>query len=313
MTLSQQDRDQLTRLMSVFYPETTRRRAAMYDNGERVVHYTSAESAMKIISSETMWLRNTNCMADYTEVALGFSYLQRYFADQTRLQRFIDAINLCYPNLGNDAIAHVNQWMPEIRANTYITSVSEHDPKEDDIGRLSMWRAFGQVATARAAIVMNVPDPWEAEGLHLTLAPVEYVTAYEEIEAKLERVIRDVTANVSFLQSFPRERVQLVTFGLLTTIAVCTKHVGYKEEREWRAIYLPNYWPSEVIKPSTQTIGGIPQVVYEVPLKEDPANEVNGMGIPALVNRIIIGPHKRSGWYRRGQGAGDSARDRADG
>jgi hypothetical protein len=245
--LSQQDRDRLTRLMGIFHPDGARRRTTMHDKGGRVVHYTSAENAMKIISSQTMWLRNTNCMSDYTEVSFGFSYLQRFFTDQTRLQGFVAAINLCYPNLGTDAIAHVSQWMPEIRANTYIASVSEHDPKEDVIGRLSMWRAFGQPATARAAIVMNVPDPWAAEGLHLTLFPVEYVTAYDEIETRLEKVIQDVIANVSFLQSFPCEHLQRVVFGLLTTIAVCSKHFGYKEEREWRVIYLPNYWPSSVI------------------------------------------------------------------
>lgn len=108
--------------------------------------------------------------------------------------------------------------------------------------------------------------------------------------ARLERVVRDVNTNVAFLQTFPRDRLQLVVFSLLTSIAVCTKHVGFREEQEWRVIYLPNYWPSELMKPSTQTVAGIPQIIYEVPLKEDPEHEVNGVGIPALVERIIIGP-----------------------
>jgi hypothetical protein len=287
--IDQQERDRLIKLMGIFHPEPTRRRKAIDDSGERVVHYTSAENALKIISSQTMWLRNTNCMSDYSEVALGFSHLRQFFSDPGRLQRFVAAVNACYPNLGEDCIAHVNQWMPEIQANTYIASVSEHDPKENRIGRLSMWRAFGQSATARAAIVMNVPDPWEAEGLRLTLFPVEY-TDHDEVEARLEQVIRDVVANVGFLQTFPRDRLQFVVFGLLTSIAVCSKHVGFKEEREWRVIYLPNYRRSDVITSSTQTIGGIPQIVYEMPLKEDPDHDVKGVGIPALIERIIIGP-----------------------
>jgi hypothetical protein len=136
---------------------------------------------------------------------------------------------------------------------------------------------------------MNVPDPFASEGLHLTLLPAEY-TDYDEVEARLEKAIRDVSANLAFLQSFPRDRLKQVIFAFLTSVAVCSKHVGYGEEREWRVIYLPNYWPSNVVKPSTQTIGGIPQIVYEVPLKEDPVNDVVGVGIPALVERIIIGP-----------------------
>jgi hypothetical protein len=89
-------------------------------------------------------------------------------------------------------VKHVEDLMPEIRANTYIASVSEHDQaKENILGRLSMWRAFGQAATARAAIVMNVPDPFAAEGLHLTLLPVEY-TEYGEVEVRLEHAIREI-------------------------------------------------------------------------------------------------------------------------
>src|SRR5260370_31080378 len=97
--------------MGIINPEATRRRMTIHDNRERVVHYTSAENAMKIISSQTMWLRNTNCMSDYSEIALGFGYLQRFFGDQSRLQRFVAALDACYPNLGAGSIAHVNQWV----------------------------------------------------------------------------------------------------------------------------------------------------------------------------------------------------------
>ena len=275
--------------MGVFNPKAMGRYETLHANRDRLVHYTSAENAMKIISAETIWLRNTNCMSDYAEISLGFGCLQRFFGDQSKLQRFVSAVDTCYPNLGADALSHVNNWLPEIQTNTYICSVSEHDPKEDVIGRLSMWRAFGQSTQARAAIVMNVPDPFATEGLHLTLLPVEY-TDYDEVEARLEQTIQDVNANVLFLQSWPRDRLLQVIFTFLSSIAVCSKHIGYREEREWRGIYLPNYFPSNLIKPSTQTVGGIPQIVYEIPLKEDPANDVVGTGIPALVERIIVGP-----------------------
>lgn len=288
--LCSQDRARLTAFQNVFNPEATRRRLAIHKNGERLVHYTSAENAMKIISTQRIWLRNTNCMSDYSEVLLGFRYLQQFFGDQGRRQRFVAALDACYPGLGSDSITHIEQWIPEIQSNTYICSVAEHDPKEDIIGRLSMWRAFGQTATARAAIVMNVPDPWLAEGLHVTLAPVEYITDYQEVEARLEQVIRDVQANVGFLQTFPRDRLLLMAAGVLASVAICSKHVGYREEREWRGIYMPNYWPSEVIERSTETVGGIPQIIYKVPLIEDPAHDVVGVGISTLVERIIIGP-----------------------
>lgn len=44
------------KLMSIFMPEPTRRRLLLHESNRRVVHYTSAENAVKIISSATMWL-----------------------------------------------------------------------------------------------------------------------------------------------------------------------------------------------------------------------------------------------------------------
>jgi hypothetical protein len=53
---------------------------------KRFVHYSSAENIFKIISSKTMWLRNTRGMADYSEVELGYGMLHNVFpaASQSR-------------------------------------------------------------------------------------------------------------------------------------------------------------------------------------------------------------------------------------
>ena len=125
--LNQQERDRIVRLMGVFHPEATRRRTALHENGERVVHYTSAEAAMKIISSQTMWLRNTNCMSDYMEVTLGFRHLQRFFSDEKRRQRLVAALDACHPKLGAASIQHVNEWVPFL--DTYRTMCIAPNPE----------------------------------------------------------------------------------------------------------------------------------------------------------------------------------------
>jgi hypothetical protein len=50
---------------------------------------------------------------------------------------------LLMPVLGTvqEVIGVFNKWWRDIRFNTYITSISKHDRKEDSHGRLSMWRA----------------------------------------------------------------------------------------------------------------------------------------------------------------------------
>src|SRR5262245_59290903 len=55
----------LERMMRMFLPYAFRVRAQVRKNKGRFVHYTSAKTALKIINTTTMWLRNTTCMADY--------------------------------------------------------------------------------------------------------------------------------------------------------------------------------------------------------------------------------------------------------
>src|SRR5258708_4206351 len=93
----------------------------------RFVHYTSAESALKIIESKRVWMRNTTCMADYREVQHGFEMFNRFFSDEQRKKKFYGALDAVSPNIAADALALFDSWWKDIRFNTYITSISEHD------------------------------------------------------------------------------------------------------------------------------------------------------------------------------------------
>jgi hypothetical protein len=254
----------------------------------RVVHYTSAENALKIIASKTMWLRNTQCMADYREVQHGYEMLARFFHDPKKRAGFYRAFKGCATGVAEEATQYFDQWWNNIRFNTYIASISEHDDSEDIHGRLSMWRGFGGQPT-RAAIVMKPPPLGDADGLRLLLSPVAYFE-YEQVEKQIRKVIRNVRANAEFIAATDREVVKNQIFFMLVTTAVSLKHVGFIEEREWRVIYIPDVHRSNLIVSAIEVIGGVPQIIYKVPLVENPADEVVGVGIPALVDRVIIGP-----------------------
>ena len=77
---------------------------------------------------------------------------------------------------------------------------------------------------------------------------------------------------------------------MLVAGAVSLKHSGFEEEREWRVVHLPDANPSELVKSGIEVIGGIPQIVYKVPLEENPDKDVVGAGLSSLIDRIIIGP-----------------------
>jgi hypothetical protein len=77
---------------------------------------------------------------------------------------------------------------------------------------------------------------------------------------------------------------------MLLNAAVSLKHEGFREEREWRIVYVPRIHQSKLMLFNTDIIEGIPQLVYKIPLKDSPADDVVGVEIPTLVDRVIIGP-----------------------
>ena len=74
-----------TQLQSIFLPHATNKIRGLYEaigfTHARFVHYTSAEAALKIIKSKRIWMRNTTCMSDYSEVMHGYSILWKFFSN----------------------------------------------------------------------------------------------------------------------------------------------------------------------------------------------------------------------------------------
>ena len=77
---------------------------------------------------------------------------------------------------------------------------------------------------------------------------------------------------------------------MLLTAATCIKHVGFKEEREWRAIYFPGMFTSSFIRNSIEVISGVPQAVYKLPVDAAVIPGHTEIDFSNLFNRLIIGP-----------------------
>ncbi len=231
----------------------------------RFAHYTSAEAALKIFRSKRIWMRNAKCMSDYREVQHGFEIFQRFFSEKTNEAAFIEALDACCPGAAIEAINQFNQWRNDFHFNTYVASVSEHDGKEDLHGRLSMWRAFGS-SSARVAIVFNLP--WLSGAgleLHVLFSPVAYL-GEKVVHSDIRKVIENIYSNTDFLRQVDRATLVTQVFYMIAAGVSCLKHEGFREEREWRCIYSPGRWPSPLMESSTETVGGVPQIVYKMPL-----------------------------------------------
>ncbi len=290
------------RLESIFMPHARRQRDETHrkQHGDarsrepiRFAHYTSTDAALQIIKSKRVWMRNATCMSDYREVQHGFDILQRYFADKSRTDAFVGALDACVPGAAMEAINTFNQWYTSVEASirfhTYIASISEHQSAEDQHGRLSMWRAFGG-NTARVAIVLSIP--WytgAALALNIMFSPVAYLTE-NAVHSVISEVIANVSGNFDFLRSLDRSVVVQMVFHMLLAGVTCLKHEGFREELEWRVIYTPKIRSSQLIELSTEVIAGVPQPIHKLPLDASVSSAVAGLDLARVFDRVIIGP-----------------------
>jgi hypothetical protein len=276
-------------LHSTLFPYAARKRNEMIDSNGRFVHYTSAENALKIIKTKSVWMRNTTCMTDYREVHHGFDALRRYFADEPKRQAFISALNESHAGIAEEAIASFDQAWQNTHLQTYITSISEHDDREDVHGRLSMWRAFGN-SMARVAIVLKLDlGVGKNASLGAELSPVGYFTD-EELVQEFNSLIANVRANKQFLGGVDRDWLLRSVLAMLTSVVVCLKHEGFAEEREWRVIHSPARHSSQYIQSAIEVVSGVPQRVYKIPMQSDAEAGLTGLNPSELIDRVIIGP-----------------------
>ncbi len=287
----------LLRMESIFMPQARKQRDTHYKRQKpslmaepaRFVHYTTAEAALSIITTKRMWMRNAMSMVDYREVQHGFDILQKYFADSANMAAFAAALDASVPGAAQEAVTLFNQHWNTIRFHTYITSISEHDDTEDKHGRLSMWRGFGGTVP-RVAIVFKLP--WEQTGgvaLNLLFSPVAYLTE-EEVHATIQQIMINFAEHADFLRSCNRGVIVNNVFLTLLAAVTCLKHEGFREEREWRAIYSPYRLPSSLMECSTKVVGGVPQVVYSIPFDETVSPALDKLELSRIFDRLIIGP-----------------------
>src|SRR5262249_48274224 len=135
-----------------FFPLAAKRVKELRSSGSRFVHYTTADTATHILRTNEAWLRNTSTLNDFSEVEHGLECLQTALASESG-NKFRDALRESAPGVADEVQELFEACLPAIRERTFVTCFSEHNPKEDRYGRLSMWRAYG--GNSGVALVLN--------------------------------------------------------------------------------------------------------------------------------------------------------------
>ena len=272
----------------MFMPFALSKRDEVEASNGRFVHYTSAETAMQIIRSQRVWMRNAMTMNDFSEVAYGKNCLFPAYQDDAvggRLRKFIETT---HPGSSQKLEQLFNGWLPHFEQDTYLTSLSEHDPSEDELGRLSMWRAYCP-KNGVALVLRNHPFMESTDELKAYSSPVAYLTP-KQFSDEFARIVDNLIACENMVKTYSEQMLVGSLFSMLKSALLCTKHPGFKEEREWRIFYSPTQDPSPVIEADFATVDGVPQQIHKIPLADDPAHGLIKADVVNILDRVIIGP-----------------------
>lgn len=255
------------------------------------VHYTRADSAIKILNDECFWMRNACLMNDSSEVRYGAEVLRGILINEN------DSINIMMKKVLSDIedglfCLFKNRVLDQLAGlldNTYILSLSRHSVDEDKYGRLSMWRAYsGQCGVALVFNKEAVRGLAVCNGIYFS--PVFYADE-SRIRSAIEKIIKEIgnkTEIIRGIRSFSFSNILVEKFlGLCLSV----KHPVFKEEAECRVVFnkeISNKLISAIVRPSVdiECLNGVPQKVFKLNMK----NTIYDGGIGRLLKKIIIGP-----------------------
>ena len=149
---------------------------------------------------------------------------------------------------------------------TYIGCVSEHDPAEDGIGRLSMWRAYSGMSGI-ALVLRNPPliGPG-SDRLGVFTGPVVY-DGRQAFMQRFGHFVAGMLREGDYLAGLDAARAGALLVGSYHFAALATKHPGFAEEREWRMVFTPSLQSGGDLVRSVEICRGEPQLVYKLPLR----------------------------------------------
>lgn len=154
--------------------------------------------------------------------------------------------------------------------HTYIICFTEHNNATEYNGNQSMFDAYG-----RGNGGCLVLDSSKLMNLNLPLSKVLYVDEKNKykLAEQVDRLIESIANHINELKKCDNNIIEEI-FRQVLIFAICSiKHTGFERENEWRLIInkkIFNYdMSTNVFLPqSEESIGGIPQIIQQVDLKE---------------------------------------------
>jgi Protein of unknown function (DUF2971) len=255
-----------------------------------LAHYTSIAVLEAILRNNEVWFSNPLFMNDIEEVGFGINTGATLFLESREIE------SACGSKQRFEALKSTfnywyNQFASDHVLDTYVFCLSEH-LKEDTDGVLSMWRGYGGNGSG-AAIVFDTAKFSAREESPLIVAKVDYGTTEERKKWLRERVTQ--FSEILAKSNIPDDKLvqgSYYFFQRLMMFSIFTKHRGFKEENEWRVVYIRDRDRAKVLdKMFSYWVGprGVePKLKLKIAAIADlPETDVN---LSEIVERVILGP-----------------------
>ncbi len=264
-----------------------------------LAHYTSLDALEKILTTDEIWFSNPLFMNDFEEVTFGLLNGVSAFktSDAIRAALKTDARHDAFVS---HLDAYVDSYGRQYLIDTYVFCLSEQTPDNTD-GILSMWRGYGGNGKG-AAIVFDTSKLDPVDGSPLVFAKVTYSSPTQRFE--WFRKIAHVFSTVLETHWIPDDKIGLVAAALFERVKLCalfTKHHGFREEHEWRVVYLKERDLGNRLAPRLSYHNGSKGIEPKLRFKVEPIGGLTApdLSLGKLISAILLGPSMSSALAHR--------------
>ncbi len=255
-----------------------------------LAHYTSISTLERIMSNDEVWFSNPLYMNDWEELRFAMTQGAIAFRGHAGLKAALTTKQ--YDLLLNTFDTLFEKFSNEHAFDIYVFCMTDHDEETTD-GLLSMWRGYGGNGNGAAIIFDTAQFSFEDELDCLILSNVKYFSQ----EQRLNWINDKVSAFASLLahNPVPDEMLYLPLhsfFERLKMFALFTKHQGFREEREWRVVYLKERDKNGIIADMLHYAYGRNGLEQKLKLRIKPIAGITkgDFSLKKIIKNVLLGP-----------------------
>ena len=259
-----------------------------------LAHYTSIATLEGIMANDELWFSNPLFMNDWDELAFGILESAKIIRENKEIKEACKTKER-YDLFQSIFESYLEEFSAEHAFDVYVLCFSDHTDGKDD-GLLSMWRGYGGNGNG-AAIIFDTQQLNYNENSPFIVSKVEYNSKEERIKWIKNKCIEfsEILKNTAI----PDDKLYFPVgylFERMKIFSIFTKHAGFSEEREWRAVYIrerdTNRKLDEMLHYAIGRSGVEPKLKFKV--KPIDGITADDFSLEKIVSKIILGPEVSS-------------------